>query len=248
MIDVAADTGLLTTSLTVMNMLQCIKQARYVHDSTLLTLPGIQEYMLDKIKHKGRVIRNIAELTEFSPADLQKIFQNLQLSKDQIRAVSCINVASCERFSILISWTYYKITAMVSRLPVLNIQTKVDTQKSYLIPEAEYKIKIEIRRLPRAKGPHNGRIHSPFFPKPQYESWWLVLGDTQTDELLALKRISMRNGPNETLGEKANTSLTIDAPARLGKHEYTLFVMSDGYLGLDQIVTVPFETRMDLDS
>jgi hypothetical protein len=90
MIDVAADTGLLTTSLTVMNMLQCIKQARYLHDSTLLTLPGIQEYMLDKIKHKGRVIRSIAELTEFSPADIQKIFQNLQLSKDQIRAVSRI--------------------------------------------------------------------------------------------------------------------------------------------------------------
>ena len=90
MIDVAADTGLLTTSLTVMNMLQCIKQVRYLHDSTLLTLPGIQEYMLDKIKHKGRVIRSIAELTEFSPADIQKIFQNLQLSKDQIRAVSWI--------------------------------------------------------------------------------------------------------------------------------------------------------------
>ncbi|KAG2182998.1 hypothetical protein INT44_005979, partial [Umbelopsis vinacea] len=226
MIDVAADTGYLTTSLTVMNMLQCIKQARYLHDSTLLTLPGIQEYMLEKIKHKGRVIRNIAELTELSPAEIQKIFQNLQLSKDQIRAIS----------------------TMVSRLPVLNIQTKVDTQKSYLIPEAEYKIKIDIRRVSRSKGPHDGRIHSPFFPKPQYESWWLVLGDTQTDELLALKRISMRNGPNETLGEKASTSLTIDAPARLGKHEYTLFVMSDGYLGLDQIITVPFETRMDLDS
>lgn len=137
---------------------------------------------------------------------------------------------------------------MVSRLPILNVQAKVDTQKSYLIPEAEYKIKIEIRRLSRSKGPHDGRIHSPFFPKPQYESWWLVLGDTQTDELLALKRISMRNGLNETLGDRINTSLTIDAPARLGKHEYTLFVMSDGYLGLDQVITVPFETRMDLDS
>ncbi|KAH8550562.1 Sec63 Brl domain-containing protein [Umbelopsis sp. PMI_123] len=226
MIDVAADTGLLTTSLTIMNMLQCIKQARYLHDSTLLTLPEIQEYMLDKIKYKGRVIKSIAELTEFSPAEIQKIFQNLQLSKDQIKAISI----------------------MVSRLPVMNIHANLDTKKSYLIPDTEYKIRIELRRLARSKLPHDGRIHSPFFPKPQYESWWLVLGDTQTDELLALKRISMRNGPNETLVEKVNTSLTIDAPPQLGKHEYTLFVMSDGYLGLDQIISIPFETRMDLDS
>jgi hypothetical protein len=137
---------------------------------------------------------------------------------------------------------------MVSRLPVMNIHANLDTKKSYLIPDTEYKIRIELRRLARSKLPHDGRIHSPFFPKPQYESWWLVLGDTQTDELLALKRISMRNGPNETLVEKVNTSLTIDAPPQLGKHEYTLFVMSDGYLGLDQIISIPFETRMDLDT
>lgn len=131
---------------------------------------------------------------------------------------------------------------------MLDIQAKVETQKTYLIPESEYKIKIDIRRLPRFKSPHDGRIHAPMFPKPQYESWWLVLGDTDMDELVALKRISMRNGPNETLVDKVNTYLTIDAPPQLGKHEYTLFVMSDGYLGLDQIVTIPFETRVDLDS
>jgi hypothetical protein len=141
-----------------------------------------------------------------------------------------------------------QITRVVSRLPVLDINVKLDSKKPYLIPETEYKIKIEIQRLPRFKGAHDGRIHAPMFPKPQYESWWLVLGDTEADELHALKRISMRNGPNETLVEKINTHLTIDAPSHLGKHEYTLFVMSDGYLGIDQMVPIPFETRVDLES
>jgi hypothetical protein len=89
MIDVAADSGLLTTSLTVMNMLQCIKQGRYLHDSTLLTIPGIDEYTADKIKYKGKSVKSIAELTQCSPTEIQKIFQNIQqLSKDQIKAVS----------------------------------------------------------------------------------------------------------------------------------------------------------------
>lgn len=89
MIDVAADSGLLTTSLTIMNMLQCIKQARYLHDSTLLTLPGVDESMLDKIKYKGNPIKSLAELTQYSPTEIQKIFQNIsRLSKDQIKAVS----------------------------------------------------------------------------------------------------------------------------------------------------------------
>jgi hypothetical protein len=88
MIDVAADTGLLTTSLTVMNMLQCIKQARYLHDSTLLTLPGIDESMLGSIKHKGKMISSLAQITQFAPAEVSKIFSNIQqLSRDQVKEV-----------------------------------------------------------------------------------------------------------------------------------------------------------------
>jgi replicative superfamily II helicase len=52
MIDVSADHGYLTTSLTIMNMLQCIKQARWLDESTLLTLPHIRPKMLQYIRHK----------------------------------------------------------------------------------------------------------------------------------------------------------------------------------------------------
>lgn len=98
------------------------------------------------------------------------------------------------------------------------------------------------------KKPHDGRIHSPRFPKPQYESWWLVLGNPDNNELLGLKRVSMRNGPNETLGNRINTSISFDTPEHVGKHKYILYLVSDGYLGLDQQIEISFETRMDLDS
>lgn len=132
-------------------------------------------------------------------------------------------------------------------MPVIDLKASVNSKKPYLIPESTYNIDIQLHRLGKVKT-HDGRIYAPNFPKPQYESWWLVLGDPETDELLALKRLSMRNGPNETLTNKASSSIGFDTPERLGKHRYTLYLMCDGYIGLDQQLDIEFETRVDLDS
>lgn len=59
MIDVSADSGFLTTSLTIMSMLQCIKQARWADESSLLTLPSIESVMLNHIRHKVKKKRGI---------------------------------------------------------------------------------------------------------------------------------------------------------------------------------------------
>lgn len=90
-------------------------------------------------------------------------------------------------------------------------------------------------------------MHAPRFPKPQYESWWVVLGDPDTDELMALKRVSMRGGPNETITNRSSVRIEFVAPERLGKGRWELAVVSDGYLGCDWIGAVDFEVRTDLD-
>ncbi|KAI8147505.1 Sec63 Brl domain-containing protein [Fennellomyces sp. T-0311] len=226
MIDVAGDAGYLTTSLKIMNLLQCIKQAHWPEESTLLTLPKIKPRMLREIRYKNKTLRCLAELTQFSDKQIKSIF-------DRVSGLSEQDVAEIQR--------------VVSRLPVMDMKVTIDSKKTYLIPETTYKIQIQLQRLGKRKV-HDGRIYAPKFPKPQYESWWLVMGDAETDELLALKRVSMRNGPNETLTNRVTTHVSFETPVRLGKHRYTVFLVSDGYLGLDQQVDVEFETRMDLDS
>lgn len=57
MIDVSADAGYLTTSLTIMNMLQCIKQANWPDVNTLLMLPKIKPRMLPHIRYKVSIDR-----------------------------------------------------------------------------------------------------------------------------------------------------------------------------------------------
>ena len=57
------------------------------------------------------------------------------------------------------------------------------------------------------------------------EGWWVVIGDTKNNSLLSIKRL--------TLQQKAKVKLDYVAPAP-GKYNYTLFFMSDAYMGCDQ--------------
>ena len=71
------------------------------------------------------------------------------------------------------------------------------------------------------------------FCQVKEEGWWLVLGDVDTHELLALKRISFADHPTARL-----TFPVINGAGR-EMAGVTLFFMSDSYLGLDQQYYVP---------
>lgn len=63
------------------------------------------------------------------------------------------------------------------------------------------------------------------FHKKREEGWWVVIGDPKTNSLLSIKRL--------TLQQKAKVKLDFVAPAA-GQHNYTIYFMSDAYLGCDQ--------------
>ena len=71
-----------------------------------------------------------------------------------------------------------------------------------------------------------GAVDAPRFPKVKEEGWWLVVGDTKSNQLLAIKRV--------TLQRKARAKLDFTAPAEPGKKSYTLYFMCDSYMGCDQ--------------
>lgn len=76
-------------------------------------------------------------------------------------------------------------------------------------------------------------VHAPFYPVPKTENWWLVVGEEATKTLLAIKRV--------TIGARAlKTRLEMVVPSP-GKHELTLFLMSDSYIGVDQAPTFDVE-------
>merc|ERR1712112_348703 len=57
------------------------------------------------------------------------------------------------------------------------------------------------------------------------EGWWVVIGDSKTNSLLSIKRL--------TLQQKAKFKLDFVAP-RAGQYSYSLYFKSDSYMGCDQ--------------
>ncbi|KAL3892916.1 MAG: hypothetical protein SGPRY_014659 [Prymnesium sp.] len=77
-------------------------------------------------------------------------------------------------------------------------------------------------------------VFAPHFPKDKEEGWWLVVGDPKSNSLLCIKRI--------TLVSKAKVKLEFNAP-EAGEYVYTLYLMSDSYLGCDQEYEVPLKVE-----
>jgi pre-mRNA-splicing helicase BRR2 len=81
-------------------------------------------------------------------------------------------------------------------------------------------------KLEREDADEAGPVHAPFFPKPKMENWWLVVGETKTNSLLAIKRVAF--------GASTAASLEFSAPSEVGKHNLTLYFISDSWMGCDQ--------------
>jgi pre-mRNA-splicing helicase BRR2 len=71
-----------------------------------------------------------------------------------------------------------------------------------------------------------GTVSASLYPKVKKEGWWIVIGDTSTNTLYSLKRV--------TLQQSQNINLEFMAPDEAGDYNLTLFCMSDSYLGCDQ--------------
>uniref|UniRef100_K1RGX5 Activating signal cointegrator 1 complex subunit 3 n=1 Tax=Magallana gigas TaxID=29159 RepID=K1RGX5_MAGGI len=92
--------------------------------------------------------------------------------------------------------------------------------------DQEYVIEVTLKRLNKFKK-RDSKAHAPRFPKPKDEGWFLIIGDIENREVVALKRVGYLRGASRQ-------SLAIYTPETPGRVIYTLYLMSDAYLGLDQ--------------
>ncbi|KAF0990898.1 hypothetical protein HZS_5841, partial [Henneguya salminicola] len=73
-------------------------------------------------------------------------------------------------------------------------------------------------------------VIAPYFPYSRDEAIWVVVGDSISDTLLAIKRVSLL--------KSSTVKLDITAPEEAGQHNYNLYVISDSYIGSDQEFTL----------
>ncbi|KAG7264891.1 hypothetical protein CRUP_007330 [Coryphaenoides rupestris] len=82
-------------------------------------------------------------------------------------------------------------------------------------------LSYELEREEEVTGP----VIAPLFPQKREEGWWVVIGDPKSNSLISIKRL--------TLQQKAKVKLDFVSPV-MGVHNYTLYFMSDAYMGCDQ--------------
>ncbi|KDR19736.1 putative U5 small nuclear ribonucleoprotein 200 kDa helicase [Zootermopsis nevadensis] len=103
-----------------------------------------------------------------------------------------------------------------------NIEMSYEVQdKDRIHSGSSVNVIVQLEREDEVTGP----VIAPFYPQKREEGWWVVIGDPKMNSLLSIKRL--------TLQQKAKVKLDFVAPSP-GHHTYTLYFMSDAYLGCDQ--------------
>ncbi|XP_071253079.1 activating signal cointegrator 1 complex subunit 3 [Salvelinus alpinus] len=245
MLDVAANEGWLVTALSICNLVQMIVQGRWLNDSSILTLPTIEQqhlYLFSRWSSKGGKggARGFHGPIEGLP-------ELIATCDGRENTFAAIVGEELQPHQISQAWSF------LSHLPVVEVhlsvkgwwegcgeQTerplpaaggKLRDDRSWLDVHAdqEYVLQVSLRRIntSQQRRKQDSKAQAPRFPKNKDEGWFLVLGEVERRELLAVKRIGYCR-------HRSTVSLAFYTPEKTGKCIYTLYLMSDSYLGLDQ--------------
>uniref|UniRef100_A0A8D0L2G8 Activating signal cointegrator 1 complex subunit 3 n=1 Tax=Sphenodon punctatus TaxID=8508 RepID=A0A8D0L2G8_SPHPU len=246
MLDVAANQGWLVTALNITNLVQMVVQGRWIHESSLLTLPNIEHHHLHLFRKWNQGRRKGMRGSYQGPIECLPELEAACEGKENI--FSAIVDSELQAAHIPQAWNF------LSRLPVIDVYltiqgswddsvqhqdelpiptsaTEVRDDKKWikLHADQEYVLQINLQRLHMRhhKGKQDSKAVAPRFPKTKDEGWFLILGEVDKKELVALKRVGyVRN--------RSAVSIAFYTPEAPGKYIYTLYLMSDSYLGMDQ--------------
>ena len=229
MIDVAADSGFLGTTIGITTVLQCIKQGLWLTDSTLLSVPYITQENFRSLRWNGAIIDCLPKLMERSGSELRALLSVARFSSSQISRMIDV-VQNFPAYDC--KWTFFG----ADKAPAKDFTLQCGV---------EYELRLEFERMRPFSGisSQGFKAFCPYFPKQQYESWFILLGIEKNDDLIALKRISMAGQSGSRSNNRSVSRVNFVAPEIPGSHHVTLFLISDAYVGLDRQWTVRYNVE-----
>ena len=208
MIDVTSDAGWLQTALNTMNLMQMIMQGRMVTESSLLTLPHVKR-------------DNLRYLEKQNVSILPQLMDLCARDKGRARKILAGSGISARKVDQTID--------LCLRLPSIDAKATVETTKG----DAKNKtVHVTLKRAGSKCGSKAPNSYTPRFPKVKEEGWWIVIGDSANDELLALRRISFGDRASVKLKCPSSSSPSARSP------KLVVYLMSDSYIGLDQEISL----------
>ena len=219
-------------------------EGMWITQSPFLQLPDMDNFLIGYLRKSFREAsyrskynygRSLPELMMFAkenPQEIRSLMQSEMKFHEMERFMKALEMLPIMKVSLRVSGFWSQNTAVRAAKPIPSIPPSAITLKDPNIwvdvhGDQEYLVEITIHKLNRC--PRNA--HAPKFPKPKPAGWFLVLGDVENRELVAMKRLTSLR-PNQTL------SLSFYTPENPGRVIYHLYLMSDSYIGLDQQYSV----------
>ncbi|KAG6462956.1 hypothetical protein O3G_MSEX013556 [Manduca sexta] len=192
---------------------------------TVQTKQDILDYMTWTYFFR-RLLKNPSyyNLESIDPQDINYYLSNLvQTSLDALSRANCVEIeeAICDlptlglKFYVRGLWydADHEQDKRVTQPPSRD-------QWLPLHADQEYTLVIEIQR----RGGNPSNVLCPRFPRGKSEGWIVTLGAVDSGELHALKRVP----------PKGTAQVTFYTPSQRGRIIYTVYILSDSYMGLDQ--------------
>ncbi|KAI9277671.1 Sec63 Brl domain-containing protein [Umbelopsis sp. AD052] len=204
-VDVISSNGWLSPALSTMELAQMTVQAIWDRDSPLKQIPYFTSEVIKRCEDKG--VESVFDIMELEDKDRDEA---LQMDQRKMKEVA--------RF--------------VNRYPNIEIGFEVADDDAIASGNV-VNVKVQLEREGDDDDEEDlGPVLAPYFPGTKDEGWWIIIGDSSSKTLLAIKRI--------TLQKRLTVKLDFVAPAA-GHHNLKLYVMCDSYSGCDQ------ELDMEID-
>lgn len=202
-VDTATTLGYLSTTLTLISVMQCLKQACWFDDDPITVLPGMKVKPLPsshptKLNDSGtsplRIpipedktrVTTLKDLGNARGNELDNIMNKLGVAKEKQR----------------------EFARIASALPVVDIEATYNVETDSVEVTLTHKNSNVLSK--------DFKMYTPKYPKVQKESWFVILGNTQNDELIALTRCA----PKVSKAAQEEKSLKTDTKGK-GKSRYS---------------------------
>jgi pre-mRNA-splicing helicase BRR2 len=207
-VDVISSNGWLKPALAAMELSQMITQGLWNKDNVLKQIPHFTD----------AIIRRCMDYQGEEP--IESVFDILTL-EDDVRN-DLLQLPDDKMADVAVFCNSY---------PNIEVSYKIQDEEDVTTGDP-VQIVVELERevdedeMTEDEMADLGKVAAPLYPFEKKEGWWVVVGDTSSNTLHALKRVN--------LVQKQKVVLEFIAPDEAGDYNLTLFCMSDSYLGCDQ--------------
>lgn len=203
MVNVCSTNSWLKPAIASIELCQMLIQGAWNEDSRLLQLPHFD-------KERSRL---------FESEGVDNIFDFLDMEDDVRKGL--LNGLSEKEVEDIVEFC--------NEYPDIEVKP---TLQEMIHPEEESMMEVELIGG-EEETTFNTKVSSTCYPQELNATWWLILGDPETNTIFSIAEVDLQRTNKKVL--------QFTAPSEPGHYKWMLYFMTDAYIGCDQEQEIEFD-------